>query len=222
STSRAGHASGTCTPIAAPASNVSPSGTFDTAAIVIATFDSARQAEGCTVPLSIDQTSFNGASSQQQMLMLFNAERQDRGLPALQLDSNLLSQIDLNHGREMVQYSYFNHPSPINQPGSGNVFNRLTVNPAINGHWSYLGEDIAAGYSTAAAAVYAYMYQDSGSSWGHRENILGNTSSGTFGTFNWVGIGVYLGGAYGYYYTSDFLQGSPSAPYTPPATIDTQ
>ena len=69
--------------MAAPASNVSPSGTFDTAANVIATFDSARQAEGCTAPLSIDQTSFNSASSQQQMLMLFNAERQDRGGPGL-------------------------------------------------------------------------------------------------------------------------------------------
>src|SRR5436305_81016 len=43
----------TCTPVASPSANVAPSGPLDTASNVIATFDNARVAEGCTVALSI-------------------------------------------------------------------------------------------------------------------------------------------------------------------------
>ena len=50
-----------------------------------------------------------------QALILVNAERQDRGLGALQLDDTLLSQIDFNHSLEMAQYNYQAHSSPINQ-----------------------------------------------------------------------------------------------------------
>jgi uncharacterized protein YkwD len=204
----AAHASGTCAVVQSPSANVAALNGLSSGADVIAAFDHARQAEGCTVPLSINPTAFDSASPQQQMFMLFNAERVDRGLSALQLDNTLLSRIDANHSNEMAQFNYFNHPSPINHPGSSHVFDRDTVNPAIAGHWSYLGENIAAGYSPAGA-VYAYMYTDSGSSWGHRHNILG--------TFGWVGIGIANGGSYGVYYSSDFLNGS----YTPPATADT-
>lgn len=165
-----------------------------------------------------------------QMLDLFNAERRDRGLGTLGLDSTLLSQIDLNHSREMAQYNYFGHPSPINNPGtdSTHIFARDTDNPAIAGHYSYLGENIAAGYSTAAAAVYAYMYQDASSCWGHRHNILGYQGSeptcnsftvSSVGNFNWVGIGVASGGSYGVYYSSDFMQ---SSNYVAPSPADTQ
>src|SRR5947209_3583470 len=162
-----------CPLVQSPSANIAPSSGFSTPAAVVATFDSARQAEGCSTVLSINQSTFGSLSPQAQMLALFNAERQDRGLGTLQLDSTLLSQIDQNHSREMAQYAYFNHPSPINHPGPSHVFDRLTVNPAISGHWSNLGENIAAGYSTAAQAVYVYMYQDSGEQWGHRHNILG-------------------------------------------------
>jgi uncharacterized protein YkwD len=204
----AAQASGTCSVVQSLSANVPAINGLNSGADVIAAFNHARQAEGCTVPLSIDPTVLDSASPQQQMLMLFNVERTDRGLGALQLDSTLLSQIAANHSREMAQYGYFGHPSPINHPGASHVFDRDTANPAISGHWSYLGENIAAGFSPAGA-VYAYMYTDSSSSWGHRRNILG--------TFNWVGIGVANGGSYGVYYSSDFLNGS----YTPPASADT-
>ncbi len=212
-------AAGTCSPVSVPGSQTAPSGAFDTASNVIATYDHARQAEGCSVTLSIDATSFPTASPQMQILMLYNAERRDRGLPTLQLDSALMSQIDLNHSREMAQYNYFAHVSPINQPTG--AFDRLFVNPAISGHWSSVGENIAAGYAEAARAVYDFMYQDAGDSWTHRENILGWTGS-AFGQFNWVGIGLTSGsGQYGTYYTTDFLQGASWNPYAPPAGTDT-
>ncbi len=80
-----------CTPLATlPADVSNPNAAFDTAAHVITTFNFARQQEGCTVSLSIDPTAYNNATPQMQVLLLLNAERQDRGLGALQLDSTLL------------------------------------------------------------------------------------------------------------------------------------
>ena len=152
---------------------------------------------------------FDSMSGQQQMLWLFNSEREARGLADLQLDPTLMSQIALNHDQEMAQYGYFEHPSPINQ--GQNVFARDSVNPALSAASSQ-GEDIAEGFGVPEA-VFGYMYDDADSQWGHREAILGD--------FNWVGIGVMLNvpnSQAGNYYTDDFAQ---MTNYTPPATADT-
>ena len=213
----------TCAPQATLPANIPASGTFDTGANVITTFNNARQQEGCAVPLSIDPAAYDAASPQMQELMLINAERQDRGLPALQLDSTLLSQIDMNHSKEFVQYNYFAHPSPINQPGGKtDPSSRITVNPAVNGQFC-CAEDIAGG-GPAADAIYRFMYVDSDSNWGHRENILGFNSNvdANAGHYTWIGIGIATGGQFGFYTTLDFLEDTAATPYTPPATADTQ
>jgi uncharacterized protein YkwD len=214
-----------CTPQATiPANVANPPAAFDSGANVIANFNFARQQEGCTVSLNIDPTAYDAATPQMQMLLLFNAERQDRGLPALQLDSTVLSQIDLNHSKEMAQYNYQDHPSPINQPGGKNDSNsRITVNQAVKGQFC-CAEIIAWGWSTAAQATYGWMYQDASSNWGHRDNILGYNGNldANPGHYNWVGIGIATGASFGFYYTADFLQDSAATPYTPPTTADTQ
>jgi uncharacterized protein YkwD len=213
----------TCAPQATLPADIPASGTFDTGANVIATFNNARQQEGCAVPLNIDPAAFDAATPQMQEFMLINAERQDRGLPALQLDSTLLSQIDTNHSKEFVQYNYFDHSSPINQPGGKNdSSSRVTVNPAVNGQLC-CAENIAGG-SPAAGDIYRFMYQDSSSNWGHRQNILGFNSNldTNAGHYTWIGIGIATGGNFGFYTTLDFLQDSAATPYTPPATADTQ
>jgi uncharacterized protein YkwD len=185
---------------------------------VIATFNHARQQEGCKVSLSIDPTAYDAATPRMQELLLVNAERQDRGLGVLQLDTTLLSQIDLTHSRELVQYNYFAHSSPINEPGGNNdSFTRLTVNPAINGHNDGLGENIAGG-GPAADAIYRFMYEDSASNWGHRQNILG-FSGGTPGHYDWIGIGIATGGQVGFYSTLDFLDDATTTTYTPPPIV---
>jgi uncharacterized protein YkwD len=204
----------TCAVQTALPADIPANGTFDTGANVIATFNNARQQEGCAVPLSIDPAAYDAATPQMQELMLINAERQDRGLGALQLDSTLLSQISLNHSKEFVQYNYFDHSSPINQPGGKNdPFSRVLVNPALKASFSGAGENIAGG-GPAAGDIYRFMYADSGSNWGHRSNILGNSA--------WIGIGIATGGQFGFYTTLDFFLDSPTTPYTPPATADTQ
>ena len=171
-------------------------------------FTKARAAEGCATPLVLP-AGYDGMTAQQQMLWLFNNEREVRGLAPFKLDSTLMSQIALNHSQEMATYGYTNHPSPINQPQS--VFARYEVNPVFK-TGAGLGEDIAWGNSTGES-VYAYIYQDASQGWGHRDAILGN--------FNWVGIGALLnvaGSVDVNYFTDDFLN---SPTYTPPAAADT-
>ena len=207
------HAASTCDPTITPTANDTPSAGFDTDANIISNFTAARQTEGCATSFTL-AGNYDNLSPQQQMRALFNTERTDRGLGLLQLDSTLLSRIALNHSHEFTQYGYFDHPSPINNPSA--PADRWTVNPVIAQATAGVGEDISAGQKTAAEAVYGYMYQDSDSAWGHRLNILG--------TYDWVGIGIDPGSAtsqYAPYYTDDFLNDSPSNPYTPPATADT-
>jgi uncharacterized protein YkwD len=182
-------------------------------------FTNARRAEGC--PALTLPAGFAAMSPQEQMLSLFNIERTVRGLPALKLDSTLLSLIALNHNKEMVQYRYFDHSSPINL----GLSSRITVNPALAFPKSTGTGEIIAAARNSAEAVYSWMYFDGVGSrnlackvptdsgcWGHRRTILGN--------FNWVGIGVTLnavGSQWGNYETADFV----TAPdYTPPATAD--
>jgi uncharacterized protein YkwD len=215
----------TCTPQATLPADIPPNGPLDTGANVIATFNNARQQEGCNVSLSIDPAAYDAATPQMQELMLVNAERQDRGLGMLQLDATLLSQIDLNHSQEMVQYNYFGHSSPINQPGGKNdSITRITVNPAVNGHTTLCCAENIAGGGPAGDAIYRFMYVDSASNWGHRQNILGYASlvDTAPGHYTWIGIGIAMGGQFGFYSTLDFLQDSTSTTYTPPATADTQ
>ena len=213
-----------CAPLASSSSDQTASNGFGTFGDIEKSFTAARAAEGCGTPLNlaanqgITEAAWSGYSPQQQMFVLYNAERQDRGISLLQLDTTLMSQIDFNHSHEMNQYSYFAHPSPINNPFNqpGDTFGRLTINPAIN-NFSNIAENIA-GNSSAAAAVFEFMYDDSGSGWGHRHNILGYTGGSSFGSFNWVGIGVSPSSTYGLFFTSDFLQ---SASYAPPTAADT-
>jgi hypothetical protein len=153
-----------------------------------------------------------------------------------------MSQIANNHNKEMAQYGYFKHPSPINQPGDTYApYARLKVNPAVAGHetcisevlyWAnWLGGPRPPSLGSPGAAIFWAMYQDSHSQWGHREAILGRscTFNGNqpFGQFDWIGIGIVSvqdksDGSGRIYYTLDFLGDAKATTYTPPATADTQ
>ncbi len=207
-----------CDPTINPASDYSWTGLqWDTDQEIAADFTNARAAEGCTTPLVLP-AGYDSMSPQLQMLWLFNSEREARGEPDLQLDSTLMSQVALNHSREMATYGYFDHPSPINQLGVGQPgvdVPRQLVNPVFATNYTF-GEDLAGTFANPAQAVFAYMYVDSSHGWGHRGAIL---QAG----YQWTGIGIY-NGPNGPLYTDDFegYVGFGAAPvYTPPATADT-
>jgi len=182
---------------------------------VEATFTKARASEGCNVPLKLP-AGFDAMTAQQQMLWLVNNEREVRGLAPYILDSTLMSQIALNHSREMAIYGYANHPSPINH--GTELSERESVNPVMANLHPLGSEDIGFGQETVANVVYSFMYEDEGAKWGHREALLS-------AIMNWIGIGIDLnaaGSAWEDYFTLDFAPNpAPPAVYTPPATADT-
>ena len=106
-------------------------------------------------------------------LAIVNVERQDRGLVPYQLDASIMSQVSVTHSQEMQRYGYFEHTSPINMLGNQSAdidVSRLTVNPVFAK--DFFGENIAQGFTTAAASTFGMMYADSRESWGHRGAFL--------------------------------------------------
>jgi uncharacterized protein YkwD len=93
-----------------------------------------------------------------QVVDLVNAERADAGCPALTVDDRLVAAAEA-HAVDMVARQYFDHTSPDGSTPSSRS--------AAAGYPGPVAENIATGYSTAAAVVEGWM-----DSPGHRANIL--------------------------------------------------
>ena len=100
-----------------------------------------------------------------EVTRLTNLERAKAGCGALRVDSRLAAAAQA-HSADMVDRDYFSHTSP-DGTGPGD---RATA----AGYPSWSGENIAAGYPTAAAVVEGWM-----NSAGHRANILNCQSKAT-------------------------------------------
>lgn len=100
-----------------------------------------------------------------EVTRLTNVERAKAGCGALRTDSRLAAAA-LAHSRDMVDRDYFSHSSPDGK-GPGD---RATA----AGYQRWSGENIAAGYPTAAAVVQGWM-----NSAGHKANILNCQSKAT-------------------------------------------
>ena len=107
----------------------------------------------------------------QEVLRLTNQERTKFGLEPLALGTEL-SQISQNHSLDMATNDFFSHKS---SNGSSAV-ERAEAQDYL---YPYIGENIAAGYSTPEAVVAAWM-----NSSGHRQNILNPY-------YKEIGIGYY-------------------------------
>ena len=111
------------------------------------------------VPTQTVQPIAQAGNFQQQILSLVNTERSKAGLRPVTLNSQL-SQAAQNHTNDMISKGYFSHTSP----SGGTMVMRVN---ATGYKYSTIGENIAAGGSTAAATMTQWM-----SSPGHRANIL--------------------------------------------------
>jgi hypothetical protein len=192
------------------------------------TFTKVRAAEGCNVPLVLP-AGYDQMTPIQKIFWLINNEREIRGLEPYKLDTTLMQQIAYNHSKEESTYAYTGHYSPINAPvPAGSEANPLLREDALpmQKNWN-VGEVIQWG-TTPAATVLFWIYGD-GPSWPHR-NLLFTKEAGAY-----VGIGVFNGPPYGSYTTVDTANPSAwpfpefpqpaeavAAPYTPPATTDTE
>jgi uncharacterized protein YkwD len=88
----------------------------------------------------------------------------------------------------MVRHHFFDH---IDHRGRGPAERVALFNPKE--HFSSIGENIAAGQPSAAAACRDWM-----DSPGHRANILA--------AYNRIGVGFWSGGTYGRYYVQVFAR----------------
>jgi uncharacterized protein YkwD len=125
-------------------------------------------------------------SDEARVLTLVNKERASAGCGALKSNAILVS-VARAHSKDMAVHGYFDH----NSQDGRSPFDRMR---AAGYRGGLMGENIAAGQSTAAAVMDAWMHSP-----GHRANIL---KCG----FKVIGIGVYklAGSPFRIYWTQDF------------------
>lgn len=119
------------------------------------------------------------------VLLLVNQERKKQGLKELTLSKQLTSIATLK-SKDMAEKNYFSHTSPT----YGTPFQMLQK---YGVSYRSAGENIAAGQRTAQEVMNSWM-----NSSGHRANILNSS-------YTELGVGYYVGGSYGVYWTQTFV-----------------
>ncbi|WP_163099891.1 SafA/ExsA family spore coat assembly protein [Peribacillus alkalitolerans] len=135
--------------------------------------------------INIPSTSTANQTVEQQVVSLVNQERAKVGLPALKSDWEL-ARVARYKSEDMRDKNYFDH----NSPTYGTPFQMMK---SFGISYSYAGENIAAGQTTAQAVMTAWM-----NSPGHKANILSKN-------FTTIGVGYAKGGSYGHYWTQQFI-----------------
>ena len=126
----------------------------------------------------------SGTGEAGQVLTLVNAERAKAGCRPVRA-STALQRAAQAHSGDMASRDYFSHTSTDGRSFADRI--RAAGYPG-----GTVGENIAAGHSTAAAVMKSWM-----ASAGHRANILSCS-------FTALGVGHAAGGSYGHYWTQDF------------------
>ncbi|HMQ30268.1 MAG TPA: CAP domain-containing protein [Chloroflexaceae bacterium] len=123
-----------------------------------------------------------------QILSLVNSERAKAGCAPVTLDARLMSAAQ-GHSEDMALNDYFSHTSLDGTTASQRV-------TRAGYDWSTTGENIAAGYGSAAQVMEGWMQSD-----GHRANILRCAYTN-------LGVGHYYeaGDSYGHYWTQVFAR----------------
>ncbi len=184
---------------------------FSTVADVAAAFGSARTAEnaqlGTSIPTALimpPQGVWDAWSSSQKALYLINAERTARGLLPFESVSRNIVAISQGYADSLLADNAFTHTLNETTPGS-----RLDADPAINGcsEQGYVfGPECLSGFVATAPpipmpierSVHSWIYEDSSSSWGHRNTMFAslNNDFGPTGNEGFVGVGLATGGPY--------------------------
>jgi uncharacterized protein YkwD len=139
----------------------------------------AAAAGDCTVDASMD-------SEEQAFLVLINSYRAQNGLGALNV-SYMLTKASAWKSKDLATNNYFAHDD-LSRTWSQRIAD------CGYGFNTWLGENIAAGYTTAQQVFDAWK-----ASPGHNANMLG-------ANYTTIGIGRYFlqASTYGWYWTTDF------------------
>ena len=153
-----------------PARNVNPSPYFlgaascaggkDSAAcntIVLRAITHARRVLEKIGGMSFSLAAYEKLTPDEQLFVSANLERVKRGLPAVTVLTRSLDTVAQDGANADTDPPLNKVPSRL--PGGG--------------RWISLGGNWAGGFDNALGADYGWMYDDKGSNWGHRDNILG-------------------------------------------------
>ncbi|MGP1910344.1 SafA/ExsA family spore coat assembly protein [Metabacillus sp. JX24] len=124
-------------------------------------------------------------SMESEVVTLVNKERAKYGLKPLAANWEV-ARVARYKSEDMRDKNYFSHTSPT----YGSPFDMMK---SFGIQYSYAGENIAAGQTTAQSVVTAWMNSE-----GHRKNILSSN-------FKEIGVGYAKGGSYGHYWTQMFI-----------------
>lgn len=146
--------------------------------IIVTIFILQLRTELCKADIESEKAAF---------LSLINQYRQQNGLKPLSLSSTLSTAAQL-HSEDMANRNYFSHTTP-----EGKTFVDRIIGAGYT-HFTCLGENIAAGFSTAQAVFEAWRNSPS-----HNENMLNPC-------FEEIGIGLAYSASstYKWYWTTDF------------------
>jgi uncharacterized protein YkwD len=156
--------------------------TFNGVADIQAAFNNARGTEngqlGTALPsISMpSQSGWDGLSGGEKALWLINTERVARGLdPLYGLESNV-SSVALQYAIWLLDNNKFGHYEDGKSPQERMKENAVIAACNSGTFGENLAVFVASGTSTidlpVERSVYNWMYDDSGSSWGHRQIIL--------------------------------------------------
>lgn len=151
------------------------------------------------------QNDWDTMSVQEKALYLTNKERYDRGIKPFEgIDSNVVT-IAQNYAQLLYDTGKFEHTA------DGTPWDRLDSVDLIKNNKDFFGfgENLAtfAGSHSyrenpIAQSIYAWIYDDSGSAWGHRKFSLAvglQDNSGESGAEGLIGFGIVQGENYGKY-----------------------
>jgi hypothetical protein len=174
-----------------------------------AAFNNAHTQENAQLGTSLpmltlpSQATWDGMTDSQRALWLINTERVDRSLQPLDSVESNVTSVAQYYAQYLLDNDLWGHDADGNDP-----WERLNTNPAIQACHDFLSvaENIAVFVTSGSSialpverSVYAWMYEDAGSGWGHRHAILWypyNDNSGTAGQEGFLGIGRANGGPY--------------------------
>ena len=123
------------------------------------------------------------AAYEQEVFDLVNQIREENGLEPFVYNETLAGTARA-HSQDMIDRNFFSHTNPDGE----DPFDRMRDNGLS---FSMAAENIAAGQRTPEEVVNSWMNSE-----GHRANILGGCEE--------LGVGLALGGSYGYYWTQCF------------------
>ena len=181
--------------------------------VIQAQFNTARRADPTvSVDLNIEytQAAWDALSDNQKGLYLSNKERVDRGIPPYAVVAKEVSDVAVDYATYLtdVEKSLKHSTTSAKWTGSGRAsaaccgpWERLDAALGDNKEFFQFSENLAwASPATAdrfpepvAVSIYNWIYDDSGSNWGHRHFSLGkltNDNAGDAGSEGLAGFGV--------------------------------